>query len=491
MSASSSENYVGAYRILRLINRGGQGSVYLGYDERLQRRVAIKIYDLPDSRPARKDLLREAQLVASVESPKVVAVYDVIESGAHLALVMEYVPGCNLEEFLQKARPSLSSIVILGTDIAGALAVARQQRIVHGDVKASNVLITADGHAKLTDFGIAREEVQDLQRGALFNSGSLSALAPEQCSGEAIDGQVDIFALGILLYRMLCGEHPFFHNGQFDLDRLLHRAPLPLEERIPADQELPEALGQLLDTMLDKDPRRRPNNTRGIRQVLREVSRGIPMSAGNSLLREARPFFRLESTDDIPLQIPRDLSQFGRSRKSRPEGIFGQVHYWFTGLRRATRITLFALAGAGVMFAVFAAVQARVVPIKINAVNTNVVNSTQLPVELSRTWLAQEVSHALNSKFGEVRLVGDSAGAPHGSLISAGTLRRSPGVLEVPVVPEQVFDIDLRCADAFCVLIIAREHRGERYSRQAVLFPDMSIEQWRDSVHTTTLGLFH
>ena len=87
---------VGPYRILRLINRGGQGSVYLGYDQRLQRRVAIKIYALPSRRVARKDLRREAQLVASLDSPGIVRVHDIIESPEHLALVMEYVPGWNV-----------------------------------------------------------------------------------------------------------------------------------------------------------------------------------------------------------------------------------------------------------------------------------------------------------------------------------------------------------------------------------------------------------
>ena len=85
--------FVGPYRILRLINRGGQGSVYLGYDKRLHRRVAIKIYPLPSTRAARKQLLQEARAVASIQSPKVVQIHDVIESDTHLALVMEDVPG--------------------------------------------------------------------------------------------------------------------------------------------------------------------------------------------------------------------------------------------------------------------------------------------------------------------------------------------------------------------------------------------------------------
>lgn len=87
---------VGPYRILRLINRGGQGSVYLGYDQRLGRRVAIKIGRLPQRRAARRRFLHEARLVASIQSAKVVQIHDVIESSEHLALVMEYVPGCGI-----------------------------------------------------------------------------------------------------------------------------------------------------------------------------------------------------------------------------------------------------------------------------------------------------------------------------------------------------------------------------------------------------------
>jgi serine/threonine protein kinase len=170
----STASRLGPYRIMRLINQGGQGSVYLGYDSRLQRRVAIKVYTLPGQRAARKQCLREAQLVAAIHSPKVVQVYDVIDSPEHLALVMEYVPGCDLEEFLSSVRPSLGSILAICADIAGALAVIRQQRIVHGDLKASNILIADTGRVKLTDFGIARVAGQGLD-----TAGSRTAVSPE------------------------------------------------------------------------------------------------------------------------------------------------------------------------------------------------------------------------------------------------------------------------------------------------------------------------
>ena len=104
---------VGPYRILRLINRGGQGSVFLGYDGRLRRRVAIKIFRLPDGLRARLALFREARAVAALDSPRVVAVHDLIESPEHLALVMEYVPGTDLEQVLSSTRLRLSSALRL------------------------------------------------------------------------------------------------------------------------------------------------------------------------------------------------------------------------------------------------------------------------------------------------------------------------------------------------------------------------------------------
>ena len=288
------DNHVGPYRIVRLINRGGQGSVYLGHDKRLHRRVAIKIYPLPTTRRARKQLLREAQLVASIQSPKVVQIYDVIESSSHLALVMEYVPGCNLEEFLTAVRPSLASVVTVGADIAGALALARQQHIVHGDVKAGNVLITESGRAKLTDFGISR--ISGAGASLQWAAGSFSALSPEQFLGQPLDERADLFALGSLLYRMLSGEQPFFRDGGIDPELLLKRSPRPLRDVVGAEVELPEPLVEVIAALLEKDPQHRPASTRPVRQVLHTVLRGLPMSSGNSLAREAQTLFSARVT---------------------------------------------------------------------------------------------------------------------------------------------------------------------------------------------------
>jgi eukaryotic-like serine/threonine-protein kinase len=476
------DNFVGPYRIVRLINRGGQGSVYLGYDKRLHRRVAIKIYSLPATRRARKQLLREAQVVASIQSPKVVQIYDMIESSLHLALVMEYVPGCNLEELLAAVRPSLASVVTVGVDIAGALALARQQHIVHGDVKAGNVLITGSGRAKLTDFGISR--ISGAGAPQQWAVGSCSALSPEQFLGEPLDERADLFALGTLLYRMLSGEQPFFRDGVLDPDMLLKRSPRPLRDVVGAEVELPEPLLDMVAALLEKDPQCRPDSTRPVRQVLHTVLRSLPMSSGSSLLREARPCFRRESPEDIPPLIPADLGQQGRSalRSSgtRSARFWHRVKALGWPARIAAAFALMTMVGVSLV----TAEQSTVTPVRFAQPLTAVGPELELPLEISRSWMVSEVKKALNGRFANLRVVGPVGAAPRTTLYSGGEpkpWRESP---------EQVFRMALRCVEGLCVFAISREQAGERFHQQSVLFPDMSLQQWRDIVHSTTLALY-
>jgi eukaryotic-like serine/threonine-protein kinase len=476
------DNHVGPYRIVRLINRGGQGSVYLGHDKRLHRRVAIKIYPLPTTRRARKQLLREAQVVASIHSPKVVQIYDVIESSSHLALVMEYVPGCNLEEFLTAVRPSLASVVTIGADIAGALALARQQHIVHGDVKAGNVLITESGRAKLTDFGISR--ISGAGAPLQWAAGSFSALSPEQFLGQPLDERADLFALGSLLYRMLSGEQPFFRDGGIDPELLLKRTPRPLRDIVGAEVGLPEPLVEVIAALLQKDPQHRPVSTRPVRQVLHAVLRGLPMSSGNSLAREARPYFRRESPEDIPLLIPRNLGQQGRSALVPPGKRSARFWHWLKALRwparSAAALVLLAMAGASLALAL----HSTVTPVRFAQPLTSIGADIELPLEVSRTWLVEEVKQALSGRFANLQVVGPVGAAPRTTLYSGGEpkpWRESP---------EQLFQIALRCVEGLCVFAISREQAGARFHRQGMLFPDMTLQQWQDIVHSTTLALY-
>ncbi len=469
---------VGPYRIIRLVNRGGQGSVYLGYDKRLHRRVAIKIYPLPAARGARKRLLREAQLVASMQSPKVVQIHDVIESRDHLAMVMEYVPGCDLDEFLTSVKPSLASILTITADIAGALTVARQQRIVHGDLKARNVLIGTNGRVKLTDFGIAQRA--DL---SAATGGSPSAISPEQCRGKPLDERSDLFALGCLLYRMVGGVHPFFREGKLDTRALLELPPPPLAQLLPADVQLPQALLDLVAALLQKDPADRPSNTRVVRQALRRGGRDIPLAASNSLLEEARSCFRAESAEDIPPVIPADLAREGRS--SLVGGGAAAMGKWPRAISRRWRwpavLASAALVGGLVYWSGLVPSLTRV---HIEAPVIRVASSIELPPEVSSRWLVAEVTQVMRERVGPLTVTGPVGATPVTTLYADPARRKAQDA-----VAEQL-QLDLRCVDLLCVFAMTRNWQGRQANQQALLFPDMSAQQWRDIVRNTTRALY-
>lgn len=469
------EGEIGAYRIVRLVEQGGQSQVYLGYDKRLRRRVAIKIYVLPPERRARRAYLREAQLLASLDSPKIVSIHDVVESSTHLALVMEYVPGTDLETLLQNTRPSLSSVVRVGTDIAGALAKARQQRIVHGDIKARNVLIATDGHAKLTDFGIAQRA--DLSR-ELPIGGSYEALTPDHFSTEPLTVQADLFALGCLLYRMLCGEHPFMRQGQLQLDRLREAQPYPLRDRLPREVELSDDVIVMIERLMAKDPQARQRNTRGIRQVLRELSRQLPMATSNNLLLEARPYFRSEDPDDIPPAIPGDLSRDGRSRMRPKEGYWNALRYWYGGLRRFGRLLLWGLLVLLIAVpSVWYARQQRVV-ISIDPLVTDVAARFPLPHDVSRQWLKKQLREVVQQELGAVYFLGD---APKRQVIYGPSVPPPQ-----PPSAARRYAMELNCSAEFCLFTV-RQYcdegcRDDSGLRQAVLLPNADLDRWRDAV---------
>ena len=305
------------YRILRLISQGGQGSVFLGYDKRLQRRVAIKFYQLPIGNALRRQLRREAQLVARIQSDRVVQIYDIMESSTYVALIMEYVPGCSLQDFLSETRPSLVSILTLGADISEALALAQQKHIVHGDVKAANVLITDYGRAKLIDFGIAKCKGDALSR--QWEAGSFSTLSPEQYLGKSLDERADLFALGCLLHRMLSGEQPFFRNGRPDPNLLLNFPASSLRDIVGVNTALPEQVVELIDELLQKEPANRMVDICNVRQILRSILQTLSVASSEGLLLEARPYFRCESPDPIPKRLAYQrllgTARPGRSRK--------------------------------------------------------------------------------------------------------------------------------------------------------------------------------
>lgn len=473
------EARVGPYRILRKIREGGQGRVYLGYDNRLQRKVAIKIYVMPADRGGKRALLREARMVAAIQHPRVVQIHDVITSSGHLALVMEYVPGTDLEQFLRAARPSIASILSVSADLAGALAAARQQCIVHGDLKPSNVLIAPSGRAKLSDFGIAREQNGEQQGSAC----SHAAVSPEQLIGEKLDHRADLFSLGCLIYRMIAGHHPFYRRGRLDQEMLLEELPPPLEGS-GQRRQLPDGLADMVMDLLQKDPRDRPANTHHVREVLRRVAREVPLSAGNPLQLEAAPWFRPEAAEELPLPVPEELGLEGRSRlHQRPR----RPSWTWRDPADRPRFVLAATAlCALVLLAVLLIDRSgwgRPVRVHIDAPELAIANRAVLPADLSVDWLVAEFKDTLQGYLGPMLVTGPVGATQITTLYTRG---RSPA--EQP--PLEHYSIGLRCTEEFCLLGLSRERSGLRFTGGAMLFPDRPRSEWRLAIERAVQQLF-
>ncbi len=209
---------VGAYRIERILGRGGMGVVYLAHDTRLHRPVALK--SLPphlfrdDRMHAR--LRQEARAAAALSHPSIATVYALEEIGGQLFIASEYLEGRTLREEMAAGRVDQARAVAIATEIAKALTAAHERGIVHRDLKPENIVITANGSVKVVDFGLAQFDVaaEDLASvSRLTDPGTMAGtppyMAPEQLLGKPTSTRTDQFAFGVLLYEMLTGRHPF------------------------------------------------------------------------------------------------------------------------------------------------------------------------------------------------------------------------------------------------------------------------------------------
>lgn len=273
---------VGPYRILRRLGSGGMGEVYLAEDSRLGRLVAIKRLrpDAEDTPHRRERLWREAKAAAGISHPSVVQIFDVLtepstEGGKTDYIVMEYVEGLTLRQQLEARQLSFEQILDIARHIASGLAAAHAKGVVHRDLKSENILLTAEGHPKIADFGIAKRtlpggEVEESLTAHRQVIGTCRAMAPEQARGGAVDHRTDLFSFGVLLYEAFTGTSPFeAENAYTTLSQVLvHQPPAP-HEISPA---LPDELSYLIEHLLQKEPDLRPRSAREVLQTLREIS---------------------------------------------------------------------------------------------------------------------------------------------------------------------------------------------------------------------------
>ena len=202
----------GRYEILRTIGDGGMSRVYLAHDAILNRDVAIKVlhYDFANEEELKRRFQREALSATSLVHPHIVDIFDVGEDGEHHYLVMEYVEGQTLKQFIQSEGPlSPERVLPIMRQLVSAISNAHHNGIVHRDIKPQNILMDAEGNVKITDFGIAMALSATAHTKTNSVIGTVHYLSPEQARGGMATKKSDIYSLGIVFYELLTGELPF------------------------------------------------------------------------------------------------------------------------------------------------------------------------------------------------------------------------------------------------------------------------------------------
>lgn len=311
------------YRILRKIGQGAMGVVYEGWDDRLQRKVAIKtINEAHDSIEARRRLWREARSLARVNHPHICQIYDVLEEREVIVLVMELLDGQSLADRLLKKNFSASEALGIVQQMLHALRALHDLGIIHRDLKPSNVFLTQHG-VKLLDFGLAREtnaylngELNQTQTagsstGAGWIVGTALYMAPEQARGIPVGPGADIFSTGVIFYELLTGKRPFEGASLVDiLFAVVHQNPPPLS----GSREI-EALDRIIRRALAKSTTDRYACAREMLSALESVSlsssaavAGRTRTVSRIIVLPFRTLKRDEQTDFLTFTLPDAIS---------------------------------------------------------------------------------------------------------------------------------------------------------------------------------------
>jgi tRNA A-37 threonylcarbamoyl transferase component Bud32 len=248
----------GRYRLEAKLGSGGMSTVYLARDQTLDRQVAVKVMhrEMSEQADQLERFRQEARSVAKLSHPNVVSVIDAGEDRGHPYIVFEYVEGETLKQRINRdGALAPQEAIAYAIEIARGLSMAHARNMVHRDIKPQNILIDAEGRAKLTDFGISRQLEQDGMTATGRVLGTTDYVAPEQAMGRKVDPRTDIYSLGVVLYEMLVGQVPFSADSQVGVAMKHVNEELPDVQRRRPDVSAAVAL--VVERSTAKDPNER------------------------------------------------------------------------------------------------------------------------------------------------------------------------------------------------------------------------------------------
>ena len=300
---------LGHCRVVEKIGEGGMGVVYRAYDEILDRDVAVKVVRTSTELSASpgKGLLQEARASSSLAHPNICTIYEIGETDGQLYIVMELLEGKTLRELCGDMGLPPDSVLRYGAQIASALARAHDRGIIHGDLKAANVVVTYDGVAKVLDFGLAKQSPGLPHEGPTQSlttleavssvSGTLPYMAPELLRGEPADHRTDLWAFGVLLYEAAGGRLPFQGHTGFEISSaILREMPSVLGPPVPP------ALWGIIQRCLAKEPTQRYQRASEIQAALEAVRSAAIVAASASSERGGPSTTVLHSVRHLPVR---------------------------------------------------------------------------------------------------------------------------------------------------------------------------------------------
>jgi serine/threonine-protein kinase len=270
---------IGKYRIDSVLGKGAMGVVYKAFDPGIERAVAIKTVrkDLVDPDIVEQSMARfknEARAAGRLLHPNIVSVYEYGEDYDNAFIVMEYVQGTGLRDFLNRgAAFDLAQVATIMTQLLLALDFAHERGVIHRDIKPANLILTESGTLKVADFGIARIDTSSLTSLGMV-MGTPSYMSPEQCQGLVVDRRSDLFSAAVVFYELVAGEKPFSGALETIAYKICHEDPRP--PSTVSRLALSPVIDAVIATALEKNPDARFQNAKALSRPLRQACDALP-----------------------------------------------------------------------------------------------------------------------------------------------------------------------------------------------------------------------